>query len=85
MEKERFLEIIEGTHMDHDIKGDKNFLALEIMHKYVDSVLEGADHDIVYGCDIDDLIEGGMTEEEALLLAQYGWHTEDDDYMASFV
>jgi len=85
MKKEEFLEIIENTEMELSLEGDLKFLALEIMHKYVDNVLGAAEHDIVYGCDIDELIEGGITEEEVVLLAKYGWHVEDEDYMASFV
>ncbi len=46
--------------------------------------IEGADHDIIYSVDIQDLIEAGMTETQFAILRNFGWDF-NDDYMVYYV
>jgi hypothetical protein len=82
--EEEFEEIMEAEDYDSSSDVDGNLEGLIIQSKYFDNVVCGADHDIVYGCDIDGLIEKGITKEDVILLRKYGWHTQDG-YLACFV
>lgn len=70
--------------------GDNAIQGLLIINKYFDStkktILEGAEHDIIYSVRIEDIIEAGLTEEDANKLAELNWMTdEDNDCLACFV
>ena len=86
MTEEKFLEIMDDEDgFDSSIEGDCNLAGFQIMAKYVDKVIEGADHDIVYGPDLNDLIDNGITEEEVQKLRALGFHVEDECYLATYV
>ena len=87
MNEKRFLEIMDEDLFDHrnNIKEDQNLLGFQIMAKYTDKVIEGADHDIIYGPDIDVLIENGITEDEVRKLNELGFHIYDESYLATYV
>ena len=59
---------------------------LLIMRKYIrdKSLIEAAEHDIIYGPDFNELAPAGITEEDARTLRLLGWHSEQDG-MAMFV
>lgn len=61
-------------------KGDPTLMGLNLMAKYFPGtiVIGGADHDIIYGCDVDELLEAGITEEDTKLLIDYGWIISDE-------
>lgn len=68
-----------------DIEGDYTILGLLLIQKYLPkSGIEGADHDIIYGADVDALVEAGITEEDAIMLRDLNWMIRDG-YMAKFV
>ena len=84
---EKFCEIFEegssGT-----INGDCTLKGALIMAKYIDidkdTILCGANHDIIYGPDIDELVDAGITEEDARALLDAGWMIEDE-YLVAYV
>jgi len=68
-------------------KGDSALQGLKIISGYFPNrtVLEGADHDIIYSVDAEDLIEAGLTEEHAIELSKLNWMIYDDYCMACYV
>ncbi len=82
--REKFEEIMDFTELEFD--GDNAFDGLVLIKKYMptDDVICGADHDIIYSVDIDQLIKAGITEEDVIKLAKLNWMIRDD-YMACFV
>ncbi len=86
MTTEDFIEIFENTDSDlSSVEGDNTFMGLQIMSKYVNNLVQGADHDIIYGPDIDELIEAGITEDEVKQLRILNWMINDGSYLATFV
>ena len=85
MERERLEQIIENTESEYTKGIDNAYMGLAILAKYSYYVLQGADHDIIYSIDIDDIIDK-ITEDDAIQLAKYGWFIDSDcDCMAHFV
>lgn len=85
MTRERFLELFDNTKSNlSKFEGDNAFLGLQILSKYTNKLIEGADHDIIYSCDIDDVLDN-ITEEEVIKLAELNWSLSDDDYFTCFV
>lgn len=85
MERERLIEIIENTESEYTKGIDNAYEGLRILAQYSHYVLQGADHDIIYSIDVDDIIDT-ITEEDAIQLAKYGWFIDSDaDCMAHFV
>lgn len=84
MNKEEFIKLFEGDSGKWE--GDNALQGLKIIEKYVpDKGIEGANHDIIYSVDVDELINGGITREDAKKLRCLNWMIEDDEYMACFV
>lgn len=85
MTREKFEEIFKVTYSDW--KGDNAIQGLTIIMKYIKDkdIICGADHDVIYSVDIDDLIEAGITEADATALATLNWIIYDGEYMACFV
>jgi hypothetical protein len=81
--REQVEEIFENDETSWD--GDNCFQGMQIIAKYTDNVVCGADHDIVYSADLDDLIEAGLTIEDANELRKLNWMLEDNDYLSCFV
>ena len=85
MERERLEQIIENTESEYTQGIDNAYMGLAILAKYSPSVLQAAEHDIIYSVDIDEIIDT-ITEEDAIQLAKYGWFIDGDcDCMAHFV
>lgn len=83
---ERFKEIFEGdSKLD---AGDNAFAGLQIIAKYINpkekELICGADHDVIYSVDVDDLIDAGITEEDAIALRTLNWMIRHDG-LACFV
>lgn len=81
--REEVNEIFEGDSGKWE--GDNAFKGCNIISKYIDNIIQGADHDIIYSEDVDVLIESGMTKEDFEQLRRLNWVIEDDDYLACFV
>lgn len=85
MDYEKFEEIMEEDIPYKEGIDDGVIQGILLMRKYVpDTRIEGADHDVIYSIDIDDLIDAGITEDDVLTLNKMGWHVEDG-YMRHFV
>ena len=68
-----------------DWEGDNAYKGLQILSKYTSDLISGADHDVIYSCGIDVLIEKGITKEDAEALRKLNWMVRDGEYMACFV
>ena len=66
-------------------EGDNAFQGLQILSKYTDNLIQGADHDIIYSLDIDELIELGVTKEDVTKLVKLNWHISNGEYLSCFV
>ncbi len=94
MTKEKFIEIFDTQEYEtgyfedgiYTVK-DNCFEGLKIIKKYLpnDRVISGANHDIIYSADIDDLIGANITEEDVILLRKNGFMVEDESYLSHFV
>lgn len=83
---ERFNEIFEGdSKLDG---GDNAFAGLQIIAKYINpkekELIRGAGHDVIYSVDVDDLIDAGITEVDAIALRTSNWMIQHDG-LACFV
>ncbi len=87
--EERFLEIMSDEDIKSNWDGDNALQGFEIMQKYIDpsksTLLQRANHDIIYGPNIKDLIIAGITEHDVLSLRGLNWMVEDNSYLACFV
>jgi hypothetical protein len=83
MTREEFKKVFKNE--DTNWEGDNAYQGLQILSKYADSLIKGADHDIIYSCDVDYLIEKGITKEDAEKLRKLNWMIYDGEYMACFV
>lgn len=72
---------------EYDDKMESNgcLKGLNLMYKYTGKYIHGADHDIIYGVDVVELIENNISKEDIILLASYGWTVSEDDYMQRYV
>lgn len=81
--KERFIEIFEGD--SDEWKGDNAYQGLQILSKYTNRLIVGAEHDMIYSENVSELIEANITEEDALELRRLNWMVNDGYYLACFV
>lgn len=78
--------IFENTETNYKFDGDRALQGLNIFSKYVKTVVLGAEHDVLYGPDVDTIIEAGLTEEDAISLALLGWNIDgEQDCFYTFV
>ena len=85
MTKKKFEEIMGKGIKSYKEGEDDGYMGFNILAKYTNNILQGADHDIIYSENVDKLIEAGITEEEVLALNAYGWHIQDSEYIAHSV
>ncbi len=85
--EERFLELMEEDTADIKNIPDNAMEGLLVIQRYMPDkcILQGAQHDIIYGPNIDDLIEAGIIEDDVKYLRRMNWHVEDDTYLSCFV
>ena len=80
MNREKLEEIFSEAGY-YDLKGDNVFEGFLIINKYIDhknkNVIRGVGHDIIYSVDIDEILELGLTKEDAEALAKLNWMLED--------
>jgi len=87
LSRKEFDKIMDGdSHLENYPNKDNTLLGLNLINKYLpeDDVLTGADHDIIYSVGVDQLLEAGLTKEDAIELRNLNWMTQDD-YLACFV
>ena len=63
------------------------YLGLKIMSKYMGTadLIVAADHDIVYSVELQELLDGGITESDIIQLRKQGWHVSEFDTLAQYV
>lgn len=49
------------------------------------SVIQGAGNDVIYSVDLQDLIDGNITKEDAMNIRNSGFHVMDETYLATYV
>lgn len=88
MTEKRFREIMEDEDSKTVFpKEDNALMGLKIIEKYLPlSGVEGANHDVIYACDVEDIVNAGITEEDTLTLRRINWMIDEDcDCLACFV
>lgn len=68
-------------------EGDSALKGLNIIHKYLPdkTILVAAEHDIIYSVDVDELIDAGLTDEDANELRALNWGISEFDSLCCFV
>ena len=86
MNRERFEEIM--SNEDATWEGDNAYKGLQIIAKYLSperhDLIGAAEHDIIYSVDVEEILEAGITEEDAYTLRKLNWMI-DCDSLACFV
>ena len=59
---------------------NKALLGLQILAKYTDDAVAGAEHDVIYSEDIEVFAKAGITPEECKRLRELDWHLSDDQF-----
>ena len=88
MTTEDIQKIFEET--DSAWEGDNFVQGVQILLKYFDPkktrIIGGADHDIVYSVDIEELIKAKVTEEDIRAIAMLNWSFDEEyDCLSCFV
>lgn len=84
LERARFEEIMEEDN-NGDWKGDNAFQGLVIINKYLsEEGIAGAEHDIIFSVEVEDLLDAGLNKKDALNLRDLNWMIKDD-YLACYV
>ena len=80
-----FAKIMDGDSNLSKYKKCTALAGLNIIAKYLpDSGVGAASHDIIYACDVEDLLAAGLTEEDARELRLMNWMINEDS-LAKFV
>ena len=83
MTREKLEKIFE--EIEPDWEGDNAFQGLQILSKYTKFLIHGAEHDIIYSEDVDEIVDK-MSEEDAVNLRKLNWMIDDDvECFACFV
>ena len=70
-------------NIDHDVKAI-SLLRERIPYEKCNSIIGGADHDILYLCDVEDAMPY-LTEEDLVVLADCNCFIHNEEYFALFV
>ena len=88
MNAEEFKKIMDDDTVSPNFpKEDNALIGLNIIAKYLPySGVQAAEHDIIYACDVEELVNAGLTEEDARRLRDINWMIDDDsDCLACYV
>jgi hypothetical protein len=79
MTEEEFVEIIKDDDIETNISGPCNACAgLDIIRKYLPKQgIEGAEHDVIYSAMISEIVEAGITKEDAIKLCSLNWMIDE--------
>ena len=83
MTQEQIKDIFD--EIESNWKRDNAFQGLQILSRYTDSLIEGANHDIIYGPYVEDMINAGITVDDCEKLAKLNWHIEDDKFLLFYL
>ena len=85
MTEERFIEILKGDSSGVG-EGCNALAGLKIIAKYLPKRgVEGADHDVIYSVGVREIVEAGITEEDAEKLRELNWMVEQSEWLACYV
>jgi hypothetical protein len=85
MDRERFQEIMEGDDILFKFDKCRTLLGLNLIAKYLPkSGVKSTTYDQIFACGVDELLEAGLTENDAIQLREMGWMI-DEDSLAKFV
>lgn len=80
---ERIEELFGDGRVDSEYEGDNFLQGIEILKKYFDiskeDIVRCASHDTIWTPDAEELIERGLTEEDAIKLVKLNWVYDEDD------
>lgn len=88
MDRDEFVAMFDDEGSATGWKGDNAMQGLDIIRKYLpdETLICGADHDIIYSVDVNDLVFAGITKEDATKLKNLNWMVEEEcECMACFV
>lgn len=88
MTEEKFIEILTDDDINSNWEGDNAFQGIQIIAKYFDTsktIITGANHDEIYSVDVDEIVNAGITEEDAKKLRILNWLVNDESYLQCFV
>ena len=80
---ERIEEIFEETKSKWDV--DNAYKGLQILSKYSENLITGADHDIIYSVCVEEAIRNGIPEQDVIELAKLNWMLYEDYCFACYV
>lgn len=87
MTEEQLQTIFDDT--DSDWQGDNAFQGLMIISKYISptkqDLIVAAAHDIIHSVYVKDLLEAGLTEEDAVSLRKLNWMITEYNSLACFI
>ena len=86
MTREDIDKIMDGESDFTDYEGkNRVLLGLNIIAKYIPNLDIEPAHDLIYSAHVDDVIDAGLTVEDALELRKIGWMIDDEyDCFAKF-
>lgn len=87
MTRKEFEKIMNGDSCLQNYEQENTLLGLNIIAKYLSkSGVEAADHDIIFACMVDEILEAGLTKEDAVELRNLNWMIDDNNEgLACFV
>lgn len=78
MTREEFEQILEEDNAG-TWEGENAFQGLVIINKYLPNVgVEAAQHDIIYSAGVDEILEAGITIDDAKKLRDLNWMIQED-------
>ncbi len=79
MIREEFEKIMDGDSCLENYEQENTLLGLNIIAKYLPkSGVEYAEHDIIFACMVDKILEAGLTKEDAIELRNLNWMIDDE-------
>ena len=82
MTREELEKVFESEETNWE--GDNCYQGLQIIAKYTKNVVQGAGHDELFSEDVDNLIDAGITIEDATKLRELNWMISEGS-LACFV
>ena len=79
MTREELNAIMDGDNDFDAYRGKSRVLiGLNLLAKYIPCPEISPAHDIIYACDVDELLEAGLTESDANELRKMNWMIDDE-------
>lgn len=88
LNREDFEELFNDESIETERSSTDDLDGLNLMAKYFPGkgIIGGADHDMIYGPTVNDLIEADITKDDVIQLVKWNWLlSEDSDYLYHYV